>query len=243
MSWLVTIMMLISGVALHPISIFVASTPAPNTHAYLESTVLKGSGSKTWQGLIDRLKCVPPGLAFHQKLLEQGSYMKGVVRSHYVHANQRQKLVKSYSRFFLCAHVTITTNPWKRWGKPSKSRAWRPMSCPWECCSMSRYQHRPQGLHPLLIQPSLCLDDTRKTEEMHSLVKAKRQSTLSHVDLHNCPTDKLLVNWHSRKGITSISNNWQSSYSTSRFNWETPSQANMQILNINKWMQALVVLK
>lgn len=96
--------MLISGVALYP----------PNTHAYLESTVLKGSGSKAWQGLIDRLKCVPPGLAFHQKLLEQGSYMKGVVRSHYVHTNQRQKLVKPYSRSFLCAHMTITTNPWKR---------------------------------------------------------------------------------------------------------------------------------
>lgn len=64
-----------------------------------------------------------------------------------------------------------------------------------------------------------------------ALVKAEREKT--HVDHHNCPTDKLLVNWHGSKRITSA-NNWQRSYSTERFNWETPSQANMQIQNINK---------
>lgn len=82
-----------------------AINPSPQHVCLPRKHCFKRFRIKAWQGLIDRLKYVPPGLAFLQKLLEQGSYMKGVVPSHYVHANQRQKLVKPYSRFFLCAHI------------------------------------------------------------------------------------------------------------------------------------------
>lgn len=92
-------------------------------------------------------------------------------------------------------------------------------------------QKQPTSPGDLLSQPRLSRRHRHPRDWRDALVKAKREET--HIDHHNCPTDKLLVNWHGSKRITSA-NKWQRSYSTERFNWETPSQANMQIQNINK---------
>lgn len=144
----------------------------------------------------------------------------------------------------MCTHMTITTNPWERWGKPNKSRPWShklplrmlpgeqtPAQTPRPSPSV---QKQPTSPGQLLSQPRLRPDHTPSSAGLKRCTgKGKKGGNTFNMSTMTT-TVKLLVNWHSRKRITSISSNWWRSYSTERFNWETPSQANMQIQNINK---------
>lgn len=95
-----------------------------------------------------------------------------------------------------------------------------------------------------LLQPVSSQDDTplslckinwsthRKTEE--TLLKAKSNQYFPKQTIRAALMTSFWLIYTTITESLHSSNNWQRSYSTSRFNWETPSQANMQTQNINR---------
>lgn len=125
-------------------SLFVASHP--QTHTYLESTG-KGSPPKAWKGPLDASNvCL-------QVWHSTRKYYRWVVHSCYPYTNQRQKLVKAS---FQILPTKLPSEQAHGEASQNNSRAWRQTSCPRECCSVNRYQHRPQTRSSHLNQDSPC---------------------------------------------------------------------------------------